>query len=80
MRVGSPATARVRIDRIEKKGFAKGSPMVFVHQNIDYTSPGEKKPAVMEERIHVYMPREARADSRIVREGAPDLTAVSISL
>ncbi|EJD02294.1 uncharacterized protein FOMMEDRAFT_21048 [Fomitiporia mediterranea MF3/22] len=75
LQVGREATARVKIPKVEKKGFEKGSPMVFVHQNIDYAHKGEEEPLVSEERIHVYLPREMRANSRVAREvtGLPKL-------
>lgn len=34
LRMGRHASARTNIGKIEKKGFEKGAPMVFVHQNI----------------------------------------------
>ncbi|THH12025.1 hypothetical protein EW145_g260 [Phellinidium pouzarii] len=63
------AAARVRISKIEKKGFEKSTPMVFVHQNIDYEQALEDGPLINEERIHVYLPRQARADKRGVHSG-----------
>lgn len=75
LRVGAPATAHFKVAQVEKKGFKteqsdvnkKGSPMVFVHQKIEYEQ--NQRIALEEERIHVYLPQEARANLRSVREG-----------
>ncbi|KAH8116973.1 hypothetical protein DFH11DRAFT_1505841 [Phellopilus nigrolimitatus] len=71
--IGPAATAAVSIAKIEKKGFEQGTPMVFVHQKIDYRQY-EARPRMSEDRIHVYLPREARADRRETREvtGLPE--------
>ncbi|KAL5529613.1 hypothetical protein ACEPAG_5598 [Sanghuangporus baumii] len=70
LRIGQNASARVKIGKIEKRGFEKGTPMVFVHQNIDYRHQDarDSEALVSEERIHVYLPRELRANNRGVRE------------
>ncbi|KAI5123365.1 hypothetical protein M0805_001786 [Coniferiporia weirii] len=65
---GAGATARAKVVKVEKKGFERGMPMVFVHQNIEYEQGTGEGPAVVEERIHVYLPKDARADRRAVRE------------
>ncbi|KAL5511250.1 hypothetical protein ACEPAH_4465 [Sanghuangporus vaninii] len=70
LRIGQNASARVKIKKIEKKGFEEGTPMVFVHQNINYRHRDSRDPEtlVSEERIHVYLPRELRANNRGIRE------------
>ncbi|KAL5532752.1 hypothetical protein ACEPAF_4526 [Sanghuangporus sanghuang] len=69
LRIGQNASARVKIGKIEKKGFENGTPMVFVHQNISYIHQDSRPEAlVSEERIHVYLPRELRANNRGIRE------------
>ena len=67
--MGSRAEARARIVGVEKKGFEKGAPMVFVRQRITYRSAGETRALYEEERTHVYLPVDARADRRIARKG-----------
>ena len=75
LRAGSPATAHFSVSRVEKKGMSSRdgdrdnneTPMVFVHQKIEYEQ--DNRVAVEEERIHVYLPQEARANIRSVREG-----------
>ncbi|KAF7317783.1 MaoC-like domain-containing protein [Mycena kentingensis (nom. inval.)] len=52
---GASATSRSTIGSVEKKGFEKGTPMVFVKQHIDVTLDGEDVASVMEERAHVYI-------------------------
>ncbi|KLO13542.1 hypothetical protein SCHPADRAFT_359331 [Schizopora paradoxa] len=66
LRMGQDATARARVVRVERKGFEKGNPMVFVHQEIEYghgvscsssRSGSNASPApVTERRVHVYLP------------------------
>ncbi|KAL5489912.1 hypothetical protein ACEPAI_4744 [Sanghuangporus weigelae] len=70
LRIGQNASALVKIGKIEKKGFEKGTPMVFVHQNISYGHRDTRDPEtlVSEERIHVYLPRKLRANNRGIRE------------
>ena len=67
--MGSRAEARARIVGVEKKGFEKGAPMVFVRQRIAYRHAGETQAWYEEERTHVYLPVDVRADRRIARKG-----------
>ncbi|KAF7309507.1 Pectin lyase-like protein [Mycena indigotica] len=53
---GASATSVSTIGAVEKKGFDKGSPMVFVKQKIEITMDGHESPSVVEERSHVYLP------------------------
>ncbi|TFY66667.1 hypothetical protein EVG20_g4422 [Dentipellis fragilis] len=53
--IGAKATSVTTIDSVEKKGFEKGAPMVFVQQKIDMRNEGDEQPAVTEERTHVYL-------------------------
>ncbi|KAJ7230683.1 hypothetical protein GGX14DRAFT_584271 [Mycena pura] len=53
--VGTSAVSTSTIDSVEKKGFEKGSPMVFVTQKITVTMDGNSAPSLVEERSHVYL-------------------------
>ncbi|ETW85856.1 hypothetical protein HETIRDRAFT_245796, partial [Heterobasidion irregulare TC 32-1] len=53
--IGGQATSVSTVGAVEKKGFEKGSPMVFVKQQIEIRNKGEAEPAVLEERSHVYL-------------------------
>ncbi|KAJ6630850.1 hypothetical protein B0H10DRAFT_1774250 [Mycena sp. CBHHK59/15] len=55
LRVGEMATSTSTFDSVQKKGFDKGTPMVFVTQKIEITMIGKKEPSVVEERSHVYV-------------------------
>jgi hydroxyacyl-ACP dehydratase HTD2-like protein with hotdog domain len=57
LRVGEKATATWSVDSVEKKGFEKGNPMLFVNKKIEYTMIGKAHPSVVEERSHVYLSR-----------------------
>jgi hydroxyacyl-ACP dehydratase HTD2-like protein with hotdog domain len=65
--VGEKATATCRIGSVVKKGFDKGSPMVFVHTKMDIQMEGRSEASVQEERTHVYLPESA--NKRVIREG-----------
>lgn len=68
--IGERATAISTVDSVEKKGFEKGKPMIFVTQNIDVTMVGKKDPSIVEKRTHVYIPESAHVDAnRGTREG-----------
>ncbi|EGN95966.1 hypothetical protein SERLA73DRAFT_59745 [Serpula lacrymans var. lacrymans S7.3] len=66
--VGSKATAVSTLEKIEKKGFEKNTPMVFVKQKIEITIEGSNEPSVVEERSHVYL--TSGGNKRLAREGA----------
>ncbi|KAJ8462810.1 hypothetical protein ONZ45_g17801 [Pleurotus djamor] len=68
--VGRPATATSTIASIDKKGFDKGTPMLFVNQRIEITMDGEAESSVVEERSHVYLPVAAGIRRNSAREGA----------
>ncbi|KDQ60781.1 hypothetical protein JAAARDRAFT_124307 [Jaapia argillacea MUCL 33604] len=70
--IGEKAYATSKMGPVDKKGFEKGTPMVFVKQKIEYTMAGQKEVAVEEERSHVYLPSLAGVSKRPSREGAPD--------
>ncbi|KZT70166.1 hypothetical protein DAEQUDRAFT_709097 [Daedalea quercina L-15889] len=55
--IGENVTASSMIDSVEKKGFDKGSPMVFVNQKIQYrkNDAHQGQAAIVEERSHVYL-------------------------
>jgi hydroxyacyl-ACP dehydratase HTD2-like protein with hotdog domain len=65
--IGEEVQALSTVTSVEKKGFEKGSPMVFVNQTIEYTRPGHHVPSVVEERTHVYLP--PGLNKRSIREG-----------
>lgn len=63
--MGERVTSMSRVSSVEKKGFEKGMPIVFVNQTIDYRRSGMSEVNITEERSHVYLPpghnkREAR--------------------
>ncbi|KAF9497829.1 hypothetical protein BDN71DRAFT_534406 [Pleurotus eryngii] len=60
--VGGKATATWEIENVAKKGFEKGSPMVFVNQRIRYRMEGmpDSDVCVDEERSHVYLAHSAK--------------------
>jgi hypothetical protein len=65
------ASASSTIASVEKKGFDKGNPMIFVNQRIEVTmasNNGKKKPSVVEERTHVYL-NESASVNKAPREG-----------
>ncbi|KAI8998596.1 hypothetical protein BD414DRAFT_512203 [Trametes punicea] len=55
LRVGDQATARASIGAVSKKGFEKGTPMVFVTQKIEYSKRDSDEVCLEEERSHVYL-------------------------
>ncbi|THH17823.1 hypothetical protein EW146_g3078 [Bondarzewia mesenterica] len=69
--VGKKATSVSTVASVAKKGFEKGSPMVFVKQNMEVKHFGEDDIAVFEERSHVYL--ALGVDKRTTRavEGLP---------
>lgn len=73
LRMGRKALAKSRVVGVEKKGFDRGAPMLFVHQRIAYNhadeGEGEGPLLYEEERTHVYLPSNARADRRVARKG-----------
>jgi len=72
--IGEKAVAAVRIGSVEKKGFEKGSPMVFVRQIIEYRKEGENEIAIEEERSHVYLASPGnKREVKVVKDlPAPD--------
>ena len=66
--IGQKVDAVSTISSVEKKGFEKASPMIFVNQAINYTSKGRVNPNIVEGRSHVYLPPGLR--KREPREGA----------
>lgn len=54
--IGEKADAISTVSSIQKKGFEKGTPMVFVNQTIEYKAAGKRNPGIIEERAHVYLP------------------------
>ncbi|KAI0374944.1 hypothetical protein BV20DRAFT_961178 [Pilatotrama ljubarskyi] len=53
--VGDRATALATIGAVSKKGFEKGTPMVFVSQKIEYRKRDGDEVCIEEERSHVYL-------------------------
>lgn len=68
--IGEKATSTSTISSVEKKGFDKGNPMLFVNQKIEYTMVGKETPSVVEDRVHVYLPEAAGRD-KAPKEGEP---------
>ncbi|CCM02417.1 uncharacterized protein FIBRA_04515 [Fibroporia radiculosa] len=67
--IGEKAVATARVSSVEKKGFEKGSPMVFVKQKIEYRKEGSDEVAIEEERSHVYLASPGnRREARIVKD------------
>ncbi|KAI0928456.1 hypothetical protein AcW2_004460 [Taiwanofungus camphoratus] len=64
--IGEKVTATSTIGSVDKKGFEKGSPMVFVKQKIEYRKESSSEVAIEEERSHVYL--AAPGNGRVVRE------------
>ena len=75
--LGTKVTSTSVIDSVEKKGFGKGKPMVFVNQRMrcgpskGYT---QGHYAIEETRSHVYL--ASPGNSRIVREGTVSETPI----
>lgn len=67
--IGDKVTARSNVSSVEKKGFEKGSPMVFVNQTIEYAKEGASVPSVVEGRSHVYLPQGYTNMQRNIRQG-----------
>jgi hydroxyacyl-ACP dehydratase HTD2-like protein with hotdog domain len=68
--VGESAVSNSTVDSVEKKGFEKGAPMVFVNQKIEVTMVGKARPSVVEERAHVYL-ADSIAVNKVPRDGEP---------
>ena len=67
LRIGERVVAHSEMRDVQKKGFEKGSPMVFVKQRIEYKKEGSDDVAILEERSHVYL--AAPANRRGVKQG-----------
>ncbi|KAJ6561075.1 hypothetical protein DFH09DRAFT_502476 [Mycena vulgaris] len=65
--VGESAVSTSTVDSVEKKGFEKGTPMVFVNQKIEVTMLGKRQSSVVEERAHVYL-AESLAVNKVPRD------------
>jgi len=65
--IGDNVKSVATVSSVEKKGFEKGTPMVFVNQTIEYTKIGNTVAHIVEERSHVYLP--PGHNKREVREG-----------
>ncbi|KAF9265424.1 hypothetical protein L218DRAFT_923616 [Marasmius fiardii PR-910] len=85
--IGEKVEATSWINSVEKKGFEKGNPMVFVDNKIEYSMIGKPEPSVVEERTHVYFsspqqrrgPREVKsipATKDILFKYTPTLTTL----
>ncbi|KAL0955748.1 hypothetical protein HGRIS_001963 [Hohenbuehelia grisea] len=76
--VGSPATATWEVASVQKKGFEKGNPMVFVNQRIQYRTHGREDVSIDETRAHVYVAHSAKSGKgpREVKDlpSSPDFT------
>lgn len=66
--IGESAISTSTVESIEKKGFDKGTPMVFVNQKIEVTMVGQARPSVLEERSHVYL-ADSVAVNKVPRDG-----------
>ena len=69
LHVGDRVTAFSELLDVQKKGFEKGAPMVFVKQKMVYRRDGSDDVAIAEERSHVYL--AAPANRRGVKQGTP---------
>lgn len=54
--IGERVRSISTVSSVEKKGFEKGTPMVFVNQTIEYQKLGTSVMNIIEERSHVYLP------------------------
>ncbi|KAG2078264.1 hypothetical protein BDR04DRAFT_1088029 [Suillus decipiens] len=68
LKVGEKATAVSTVDKVDKKGFEVGKPMIFVNQRIEVTVEGQSKPGMVEERAHVYQASVASVERRVPRQ------------
>jgi hydroxyacyl-ACP dehydratase HTD2-like protein with hotdog domain len=67
--IGAESCSVATVDSVSKKGFDRGSPMVFVKQRIEVKSDEQSvTPNIVEERTHVYLAL-GTAQKRIVRQG-----------
>ena len=69
LKVGEKATAVATVDKVEKKGFDVGKPMVFVNQRIQVTGKGRIEHGMVEERAHVYVASGRSEMKREPRQG-----------
>ncbi|KAL0581700.1 hypothetical protein V5O48_000282, partial [Marasmius crinis-equi] len=75
--VGEKTESTWWVDSVEKKGFDKGNPMLFVNKKIEYLMIGKAEPSVIEERMHVYLSGpQAKSGPREVK-GLPTATDFS---
>ena len=75
LHIGDRATAFSEMHDVQKKGFEKGAPMVFVKQKIEYKKEDSDDVAILEERSHVYL--AAPATRRGVKQGMFALCALN---
>jgi len=54
------------VSKVEKKGFDKGRPMLFVTQRIEFIQDGKATPSIIEDRAHVYFHVEMLANRKKV--------------
>lgn len=54
--IGDKVNSLSTVASVQKKGFEKGRPMVFVNQMIEYRKKGSNDLSVVEDRSHVYLP------------------------
>jgi len=54
LRIGQPATAKSTLLSVDKKGWDKGKPMLFVNQRLEIQQSDHAVPAIVEDRAHVY--------------------------
>jgi len=65
LRLGQTVNGHSEVTSIEKKRFDKNLPLIFLNQTIKFRPVGQEAPSVIEERMHVYLPREPKPDSRV---------------
>jgi len=68
--VGEKASSTSTAEAIDKKGFDKGTPMVFVKQKIEVIMADQTTPSLTEDRLHVYL---ASAGSKRSNREVPGL-------
>lgn len=76
LHIGDRVTACSEMFDVQKKGFDKGMPMVFVKQKIEYKREGSCEVAIEEERSHVYLaaPAYSRGVKRVTGLPAPEFS------
>ncbi|CAL1704570.1 unnamed protein product [Somion occarium] len=74
--IGDEAVSVSTIDSVQKKGFEKGRPMVFVNQKIQYSKAGSEDVAIQETRSHVYLasPGNSRGTREVPYLPVPDFS------